>query len=305
LFEEWNVWVFARLIVFFSQNFPRIFSDLFLPIRDFIHTKKIFFIGRRRKKQEMFITTRRKPTMTPIEFRDFLLHYPKIDVDAKFKEYENFAKEGFAEDGKFSMKWLARTLKKIDEIYYKNQLLPFINLLYGRLLIKPVVDEVQTAGFVVENSEGDLELCLNQQLFIDLFEGNSQKSYHAGGLLCSDRLSCINQVLLHEVAHIALSLCDKLGLYDDSTNHHGKIFMQLVKRMLNHCDSLHGLVPSLFHDDSLCSLKSKLREFDNVLVFFKFRFVPGIVKRIFRKKVEVEIDGETYTVHMGLIKYPK
>jgi hypothetical protein len=250
----------------------------------------------------MFITTKRKPTMTPVEFRDFLLNYPKIDVDAKFQEYEEFAQTGFAKNGKFSMKWLAHTLKKIDEIYYANQLLPFINVLYGRLLIKPVVDEVQTAGFVVENSDGDLELCLNQQLFIDLFEGNASKSYHAGGLLCSDRFSCISQVLLHEVAHIALTLCDKLGLYDDSKNHHGKFFMKLVRRMLNHCDSLHGLVPNLLHNHSLCENSKNLREYDEVLVFFKYRFVPCIIKRIFRKKVEVDIDGETYTVHMGLIK---
>jgi hypothetical protein len=249
----------------------------------------------------MFITTRRKPTMTPVEFRDFLLDYPKIDVDAKFQEYEDFAKEGFAEDGKFSMKWLARTLKKIDEIYYKNQLLPFINLLYGRLLIKPVVDEVQTAGFVVENSEGDLELCLNQQLFIDLFEGNSQKSYHAGGLVCHDKFLCISFVLLHETAHIALTLCEKLGLYDD-TRDHGRVFSRIVKRAFGHCDYKHGLIKDLIQNHSLCENSKNLREFDKVLVFFKYRFVPCIIKRIFRKKVEVDIDGEIYTVHMGLIK---
>jgi hypothetical protein len=250
----------------------------------------------------MFITTKRKPTMTPVEFRDFLLNYPKIDVKAKFQEYEEFAKTGFAKDGKFSMKWLARTLKKIDEIYYANQLLPFINVLYGRLLIKPVVDEVQTAGFVVENSDGDLELCLNQQLFIDLFEGKDNPSYHAGGLVCKSRFECISQVLLHETVHVALTVCDKLGLYDDSKNNHGKVFMRLATRLFGHCDKLHGLVKDLIHRHSLCENSKNLREHDEVLVFFKFRFVPCIIKRIFRKKVEVDIDGETYTVHMGLIK---
>ncbi len=250
----------------------------------------------------MFVTTKRKPTMTPIEFRDFLFHYPQINVDETFKEYKKSAQNGFAKDGKFSMRWLAYTLKKIDEIYYKNQLLPFVNMLYGRLLIKPVVDEVETAGFVVENSDGDLELCLNQQLFIDLFEGQDNPSYHAGGLVCRDRFSCISQVLLHETVHIALTLCDKFGLYDDSRNNHGKVFMRLATGMFGHCDKLHGLIKDLIHSKSLCENAKNIREYDEVLVFFKHRFVPCIVKRIFRKKVEVEIDGETYTVHMGLLK---
>jgi hypothetical protein len=248
----------------------------------------------------MFVTTKKLPTLKPIQFRDFLLHYPKIDVDEKFKEYEIFAKNGFAIDGKFSMKWLASTLKKIDDIYYKGQLLSFISLLYGKLLINGFVDEIQTAGFVVENERNGLELCLNQKLFIDLFKDPDQ-SYHAGGLICTNIFSCVSQVLLHECIHLALTVCEKLGIYDDN-RHHGKVFSSIAKKMLGHCDTQHGLVHGLNHEESLCKIRSQLHPSQKVLVFYKNKFVPGIIEHIYRKKVDIFINNIVYTVHIGLIK---
>ncbi len=248
----------------------------------------------------MFITTKKLPTLTPIQFRDFLLNYPKIDTDKSFREYEMFAKDGFALNGKFSMKWLASTLKKIDDIYYRGQLLSYISQLYGKLLISGFVDEVQTAGFVVENNTNGIELCLNQRLFIDLFQDKDQ-SYHAGGLICTNIFSCVSQVLLHECIHLALTVCDKLGVYDDN-RHHGKVFSSIARNMLGHCDTQHGLVHGLKHEESLCKIRSQLFPLQSVLVFFKNKFVPGVIQHIYRKKVEILINDVVYTVHIGLIK---
>ncbi len=247
----------------------------------------------------MYIATQRKPDMSPTDFRDFLLDYPKVDTDAKFEEYQTFAQEGF--ESKFTMKWLAATLRKIDEVYYANQLMPFVSVSFGKLYIKGFVDEVQTAGFVVENSEHGIELRLNQKLFVDLFAGPDKYSYHAGGLVCDNVFHCVSHVLLHECIHLALTVCEKLGIYEDRV-HHGKVFSKIAKRMLGHCHSQHGLVNNLIHTQSLCEIREHLVPGLRVLVFFKFRFVPGIIKNVLRKKVEVLIDGETFIVHQGLVK---
>lgn len=248
----------------------------------------------------MHLKTRREPTMTPEEFQYFMLHYPKVDTKAKYQEFEQSARLDFPEHGKFTMRWLAKTLKKIDEIYYENQLLPYISKLYGTLRISPMVDERVTAAFVVENDSDGLDLCLNQQLFIDLFN-TPKRSYHAGGLVCSSIFDCLSHVLLHECIHLALTVCEKLGLFDDS-KHHGATFMKIAKRMLSQCDSLHGLVPGLIHEESLCSIRKNLYKGQPVFVFFKCRFVPAIVANFGRTKVEVEIDGTLYVVHIGLVK---
>jgi hypothetical protein len=246
----------------------------------------------------MYITTPRKPDWTPEHFRDFLVNYPKIDTQASFHEYEEFAKQGF--ESKFTMRWLAGVLRKIDELYYANQLLAFISQAYGKLYIKGFVDEVQTAGFVVENDEHGLELRLNQKLFLDLFE-EGHNSYHAGGLICDNVFHCVSQVLLHECIHLALTVCEKMGVYDDA-RHHGKTFAHIAKRMLGHCDTQHGLIKDLVHTTSLCDIKQTLVIGLHVLVFFKNRFVPAIIEKIYRKKVDVNISNSVYTVHIGLIK---
>jgi len=249
----------------------------------------------------MEITTRRKPTMSEEEFADFILNYPQINIEANFKIFKEKSEFEFPENGLFTLKWLAKTLKLIDELYYNNQLLAYISLLYGGLRISSHVNERETAGYVVENEGNGLELCLNQQLFIDLFATKEKISYHAAGLLCSNIFACLSQVLLHECIHLALTVLEKLGVHNDD-RHHGQTFMKIAKRMLGHCNESHGLVKGLVHEESLCDIRKNLKIGQKCLVFFKCRFVDGKITDIYRKKVEVEIKGNRYVVHVGLVK---
>ena len=248
----------------------------------------------------MYIFTKRQPTQNPKEFSEFILNYPKIDSKATYQTFCASSQKKFPENGKFELTWLARSVKFIDHLYYKNQLMAYISLLYGRLKIQSTVSEASTAGYVVENNEAGLDLCLNQKLFIDLF-AKKNISYHAAGLLCSDKFSCLSQVLLHECIHLALTVIEKLGFHDDN-RHHGQTFMHIARNMLGHCDATHGLVAGLTHTESLCDIRKNLKIGQDCLVFFKCKFVDGKITDIFRKKVEVEIQGLRYIIHVGLIK---
>lgn len=247
----------------------------------------------------MYVQTKLKPTITRQQFKSLILEYPKLDIDAKLRDLEISVREKFPENGKFTLVWLAKTLEKIDELFYCGQLLRFICDTFGSLRISETVDEERTAGYVVINDEDELELCLNQELFMDLFQ-DSNKSYHAGGLLCSSMYECLTQVLLHECVHLALTLFERWQMYDDPRDH-GKVFMGIVRNMLGHCDSQHGLVPDLVHTESLCETRKHLKVGDKVQVFFKMKYVPAIIFSIQKKFVEVNISGDIYRVHFGLI----
>lgn len=251
----------------------------------------------------MFVCTDLGPTIGREQFCDLILRYPKWSREEQQQRYDELTRcvrDRFPENGRFTLKWLAQTLSKIDELYYCGQLIRFLCQEFGGVHVESTVDEEKTAGYVVVNPDQQLELRLNQDMFIDLFE-QPDRAYHAGGLLCANRYECLMQVLLHECVHLALTLFEKQGLYRDARDH-GKQFMHIVRNMLGHCDSQHGLVPDLVHSESLCETKKQLKPGDNVKCFFKGRYEPATVLGVHKKFVEVNVRGKPYRVHFGTIE---
>lgn len=230
------------------------------------------------------------------------MNYPKWtheEQQARYDELTRCVRDQFPDHGRFTLKWLAKTLGKIDELYYCGQLIRFLCQEFGGVHIETAVDEAKTAGYVEINSQKQIELRLNQSMFIDLFQ-ESNPGYHAGGTLCTNSYECMIQVLLHECIHLALTLFEAQGLVKDAREH-GSQFMNIARNMLGHCDSQHGLVPNLVHTESLCEIKKQIQVGDRVACFFNGRYEPATILAIHKKYVEVDIFDQAYRVHFGLI----
>ena len=128
-------------------------------------------------------------------------------------------------------------LLKIDELWFENEVFPMATQMYGGVGIYISINEPKFSGYI-EESRDSISFHINRNLVMNLFT-QGDTGYHSGGLLCKDRLTCLLHVMVHETVHIALTICDRLKLHDD-TKHHGKVFQRITNRLFGHTDSKHG-----------------------------------------------------------------
>lgn len=225
-------------------------------------------------------------------------------IDSRFSELLLCSISDFSKNGSFHIQWLKKVLLNIDRIWFRNELFDIVTYLYGGMTIDSNVNEPSVAGYVMEG-EDDISFFINQQLVKDLFKRN-ESGYHSGGLICKNRLTCILHIILHEMVHVALSVCERLGKHKE-LRHHGKTFLNIVKNMFGHTESQHGLIPGLDHNFSLEEIKKRLRVGQHVNIFIVDKWIPVVVVKSHKKRADVITLDEhktPYSVHMGLIKIP-
>jgi hypothetical protein len=75
--------------------------------------------------------------------------------------------------------------------------------------------------------------------------------------------------------------------------------------MFGQTDPQHGLLDGYdqFHD--LQTIRQKIQPGSRVEIFLEGRWKPAVVKRKGYKWVDVESGRQKYTLHAGLIRFPK
>lgn len=226
-------------------------------------------------------------------------------IRQKVQALEEFSEEEFQSNhGCFTLEWLRDVLRKIDELWYNCNLMKEVTKVYGGLYIHSVIDEIKVAGYVMESDDRkSIYLRMNRNLFHSLFN-NNENGYHSGGLLCKNKLNCFLHVLLHETVHIVLTLCDRTGHRKEGRDH-GKDFNRIVKNLFGQTDAKHGLIQGYDQYHDLVYIKQQLQPGKPIQVFIDGDWLSGHVKQKKTKWVDVECDnGESYTVHAGLIRLP-
>jgi hypothetical protein len=251
------------------------------------------------------ISKKTKQTVSNETFCSNLIHVKALSDEQrknKLKTLTTYSKKHFPTSGDFHLKWLKKILIKIDQLWFESELFTKITEVYGGMTLYTSIKEERIAGYVLE-SKDRISFHINRDLFMELFS-NGDKGYHSGGLVCKDRLTCLLHVLLHEMVHVCLSLCDRLKLHKD-VRHHGKVFSNITKHLFGHTDSKHGLIPGLDHTHDLESIKKNLKVGQNVKIYLNESWIPVKIVKKSRIRADVEsLDGKKtrYSVHAGLIK---
>ena len=229
---------------------------------------------------------------------------PMKEIKSRFRELHRFTKNMFSEEGTmcamFKVEQIEKIVTKADKLWFDGNLSKWTKRAFGGLQVGFDCSDEVAAAYVVEH-RGNLCLFVNKVLFCRLFL-KGEKSYLSGGLLCSDRLTCMLHVILHELIHVALTVCEKLGKYRD-TNHHGSDFDKLSRNMFGHTDSKHGLLPGLEQNCNYETIQKSLKPGKKVKVFVDGKWVNGKIAKIKKGKKEATIIGSKYVydVNIGLI----
>jgi len=224
-------------------------------------------------------------------------------VEQRLEELYQEARHGYPENGCFLKPWLLGVLQTIDRLWYDNQLMEQLRSTYKRFEVHlDKVPSTEDAAFVHEPSSNVIALHINRSLFNGLFR-KKERGYHSGGLLCQDRLKCFLYVLLHETVHLLLTLCDRLGLHDD-TREHGQVFRAIVKRQFSQTDTQHGLIDGYDQTHDLNRIKVWCKTNDNVEVFINGKWQSGSIQKRGSKWYHVRVDDATFKTHVGLLRIP-
>jgi hypothetical protein len=237
----------------------------------------------------------------------------------------------------YDHRWLNSVFDEADRIWYKGQLRMFLNATYHRVVIEWVDkhSENDVAGYVKEyDQRQSIVLRMNRGVFDmlsfnpsvsgrprmaqdleeeDVKHNHSKKTsgYHAGGLVCVSRLECFLHVMLHEMLHLFLTACDKLGYLSDH-DHHGRRFHRLLWNWFRQTEHQHGLMEGFANHEDLADIRSKLKRGDHVEVMIDTVWLPAKVLSRGKTEARVSVDM-TSTIgkwvptetHIGLIRYPR
>lgn len=228
------------------------------------------------------------------------------EIETRVKALYEYAAIMFPSDGCFTIEWLASVIRKIDELWYDNHLLPELEKVYGGVQLVIEEDDRHVGGVVMEGENGRvIYLGMNRKLFVSLFEKPlNGYGYHSGGLLCKDRLLCFLHVLLHETVHLILTLCDRTGHRPDKRDH-GKEFNAIIRRFFGQTDSQHGLIDGYKQRHDLDTIKKCLKAKQRVEVFLNGQWHPCQVLEKKRKWVTIKLrHGGITSVHIGLFRLP-
>lgn len=220
----------------------------------------------------------------------------KFDSHDTFEKLYEFAQRDFPSDGNFDVEWFRGVLNKIDELYYLGLLISTVAQKYRSVELSLEMQDSKVAGYIL-NTRTTVTFCMNRELFVELFALKSSPSYHAGGLVCMDRLTCLLNVILHETVHMALLICRPSDI-----QHHSKEFNRITKVLFGHTDSQHGLIPGLNPKYDLETIKTKLKKGQKVNIYINSTWIPAKIVKVNRKKVTLRDKKEVYVVHPGLVK---
>jgi len=231
----------------------------------------------------------------------------KKKIDAKLQELYDWSRETFPDDGCFTFQWLDQLIRKIDHLWFEDRLIQEVTDTYGGLMLRMDIDEDRIAGFVMESKDRKkVFLHLNRNLFHTLFLAKDSKpvKYHSGGLLCEDRFLCLLHVLLHEIVHLLLTVCDKRGWRDDS-DHHGEEFKQIIYNMYRQTDAQHGLIPGMHQYHDLVTIKKRIKTGTRVFIFTSDQWIPAKVLALGDDWVQCHNlkTQKQFKVHPGLIRF--
>ena len=252
------------------------------------------------------ILRRRNRTKSGRQFCSHLIDTPTTSNASKTAQFDTLyasAVAGFPSNGKFTATWVKKVMLKVDEIWFNDELCTMATKMYGGIDVYISIDDPKFSGFI-EESIDKISFHLNRQLVMALFE-NGDTGYHSGGLLCKDRLTCLLHVVVHEMVHIALTICDRLKHHDD-TQHHGKVFKRVTKRLFGHTDAKHGLILGLNHEHDLDTIRKTIYKGQDVRIYLNEAWTPGSIVNINRTNVDVQIHRDPknlYSVHTGLIEF--
>lgn len=236
--------------------------------------------------------------------KDFITRKHKYDA-RKFETMISFARKGFPVSGCFTPTWLKKVVNQADKMWFDDQLMANINKAYKShdLLPRLMNDDDNVAGFVVENkNKNKITLRMNCKLFSNLFS-NGEHGLHAGGNVCTTKLRCFIDVLVHEMVHMFLTLCETINIREDKI-HHGKLFNKLTRELFSHTSSRHGLINKYDQTHSIGELKKLVHPGLSCTVFINNKFMPcKVVKKGYHNIiVQLDHNKRLFKVYIGLIK---
>jgi len=156
--------------------------------------------------------------------------------------------------------WLRHAAEEVDRLYFDGELLPAFSRHYDHPLRFRVDKRYKhvAAAVTVNHGTNTVTLSGNNSMIHSLFR-RKERGYHAGGVVCRDRLECFLQILIHEMIHLAFTVCEKAGHCSDE-DFHGERFQQALRRLTGQTDILHGLYPGFEQVHDLSALHSRARE---------------------------------------------
>lgn len=234
---------------------------------------------------------------------------PKKKLKEIYKSILTWSHKNFPSNGKFRVQDLQRVIEKIDNLWFQNKLIQEIKDNYDKfeLLTHSKEDsELRIGGWVSESTtRKKITLFMNQKLYTILFTEGS-KGYHAGGLVCNSKFLCFLHVLLHELVHIILSICDKQGHRPDE-KHHSKEFQKMVLHLFGHTSPKHGLIYGYSQTLSLAEIIKRIKRGVKAEAFVNGTWIYGEIMQVTNNKVTIKElqTSNYYSIEYGLLRFPK
>jgi hypothetical protein len=209
--------------------------------------------------------------------------------------------------GRINLQLLWKMLADVDKMWFSGKLIPGLSDTYANVELA-VHDNSDgnrgIAGFVLLHRNGTIEMSFNEPLFAGIFKKN-EYGYHAGGMLCRSRFDCFMHIMLHETVHLALSLCETLGYWNDSDPHSAR-FQEICASFFGHTNHNHGILIGFNQTLPLAKIKDNVKVNQKVRVFVTEddgtrKFKDAVILRKGKQRAEVLLAGKKMAVHYGLI----
>jgi hypothetical protein len=147
------------------------------------------------------------------------------------------------------------------------------------------------------------ELRFPSKLFLKLFtQKGSNKLLKTNGIICRDRLECLQLVFEHELVHLIMHLWNYYDKSGDLYSSHGKLFQCMTKSLFDHTDYRHELFNEFEEGTEFITKKVAFVGMD-VYILVDGKNIYGKITKVNPKKAIIQTEsGKMYKSSYVLIR---
>jgi hypothetical protein len=194
-------------------------------------------------------------------------------------------------------KMLEHLFKLYDRYFFNRKISKLID---GdkRCSLKFIVNKkdkkTTTAGIAEmewDNRSCNMVMKFPQSLYLKIFNKDINERYRVNGVMCSDRLQCLQYVFEHELTHLLMYMYEWYNKVEIPV--HGDEYKSLVKKLFGHTKIKHSLLAG----DARLELKdSEIKLGKRVSFKQDTKLLKGEIVELKGDKTIVKVGKNTYTV---------
>jgi hypothetical protein len=149
----------------------------------------------------------------------------------------------------------------------------------------------------------DYELRFPSKLFLKLFtQKGSNKLLKTNGIICRNRLECLQLVFEHELVHLIMNLWNYYDKSGDLYSSHGKLFQCMTKSLFDHTDYKHELFNE-FEEGTEFITKSNAFVGMDVYILVDGKNTYGKITKVNPKNAQIQTEnGKVYKSPYPIIR---